>query len=56
MMNGRATVAIEQNRTKPSRWGQLAKQGHQVVQFQDLATKKYLAVVVDGEVFEYGKR
>jgi uncharacterized protein (DUF2345 family) len=56
MMNGRAIVAIEQNRTKPSRWGQLAKNGRQIVQFQDLATKKYLAVVVDGEVFEYGKR
>src|SRR5690242_7413885 len=56
MMNGRTTIAIEQNRSKPSRWGLLAKKGHQVVQFQDLATKKYLAVVVDGEVFEYGKR
>jgi len=56
MMNGRPIVAIEQNRNKQSRWGQLAKKGHQVVQFQDLTTKKYLAVVVDGEVFEYGKR
>jgi hypothetical protein len=37
-------------------WGELAKNGHQVVQFQDLVTKKYLAVVVDGELFEYGKR
>ena len=55
MMNDRVIVAIEQNREKPSRWGQLAKKGHQVVQFQDLVTKKYLAVVVDGEVTEYGK-
>ena len=55
MMNGKAIVAIEQNRKKPSRWGELAKKGHQVVQFQDLVTKKYLAVVVDGEVTEYGK-
>ena len=55
MMNGRAIVAIEQNRNKPSHWGKLAQKGHQVVQFQDLATKKYLAVVVDGEVTEYGK-
>jgi hypothetical protein len=54
-MNGRRIVAIEQNRSKPSRWGQLARKGHQVVQFQDLVTRKYLAVVVDGEVFEYGK-
>jgi hypothetical protein len=56
MMNGRAIIAIEQNRNKPSRWAQLATKGHQVVQFQDLASKKYLAVVVDGEVFEFGKR
>jgi hypothetical protein len=54
-INGRDIQAIEQNRTKPSRWGQLARQGHQVVQFQDLATKKYVAVVVDGEVTEYGR-
>lgn len=40
LVNDRATIAIEQNRTKPSRWGQLAKKGHQVVQFQDLITKK----------------
>jgi hypothetical protein len=38
-MNGRTIVAIEQNRSKPSRWGQLAKKGHQVVPFQDLVTK-----------------
>jgi len=56
MMAERPIVAIEQNRNKPSRWGQLAKRGRQVVQFQDLATKKYLAVVVDGEVFEYGRK
>src|SRR5262245_7711056 len=56
MMKGRAIVAIEQNRSKPNRWARLANKGHQVVQFQDLATKKYLAVVVDGEVFEFGKR
>lgn len=55
LMSGRTIVAIKQNHRKPSRWGELAKKGHQVVQFQDLVTKKYLAVVVDGEVFEYGK-
>ena len=54
--NERAIIAIEQNRNKPSRWGKLAKKGHQVVQFQDVVTKKYLAVVVDGEVTEYGRR
>jgi hypothetical protein len=54
-IQGREIQAIEQNRTKPSRWGQLARKGHQVVQFQDVVTKKYLAVVVDGEVTEYGR-
>jgi hypothetical protein len=54
-VNGREIVAIEQNRQKPSHWGKLARQGHQVVQFQDVVTKKYLAVVVDGEVKEYGR-
>ncbi|MBS1849504.1 MAG: hypothetical protein JST79_01215 [Acidobacteria bacterium] len=53
--NGREYQAIEQNRNKPSHWGKLARQGHQVVQFQDVVTRKYLAVVVDGEVTEYGR-
>ena len=54
-INGRDIQAIEQNRKKPSHWGQLARKGHQVVQFQDVMTKKYVAVVVDGEVTEYGR-
>ena len=54
-INGRDLQAIEQNRTKPSRWGELARKGHQVVQFQDVLTRKYVAVVVDGEVTEYGR-
>ena len=54
-INGREIQAIEQNRMKPSHWGQLARKGHQVVQFQDVGTKKYVAVVVDGEVTEYGR-
>jgi hypothetical protein len=48
-------TAIEQNPEKPSRWGKLAREGHRVVQFRDLATQKYVAVVVDGEVREYGR-
>jgi hypothetical protein len=52
--NGREIKAIEQNHDKPSHWGKLARKGHQVVQFQDLVTKKYLAVSVDGEITEYG--
>ena len=54
-INGRDVQAIEQNRQKPSRWGELARKGHQVVQFQDVLTRKYLAVVVDGEVTIYGR-
>ena len=54
-MNGRAFEAIEQNREKPSRWGKLAREKHQVVQFRDVETHKYVAVAVDGEVREYGK-
>jgi hypothetical protein len=54
-INGREIQAIEQNRTKPSRWGELARKGHQVVQFQDVVTRKYLAVAVDGEVTAYGR-
>jgi hypothetical protein len=55
-MNGRDFEAIEQNRKKPSRWGQLAREKHQVVQFRDVETKKYVAVSVDGEIMEYGQR
>lgn len=54
-MEGREYQAIEQNPEKPSRWGQLARTGHRVVQFRDLATGKYVAVAVDGEVKEYGR-
>lgn len=53
-VDGREYQAIEQNPEKPSRWGQMARQGHEVVQFRDLATGKYIAVAVDGEVKEYG--
>lgn len=53
---GREYQAIEQNPEKPSRWGQLARQGKRVVQFRDLQTHKYVAVAVDQEVHEYGSR
>ena len=49
----RTYQAIEQNPDKPSRWGQLAKQGHRVIQFRDVDSGKYVAVSVDGEVREY---
>jgi hypothetical protein len=54
-MNGRDLQAIEQNPEKPSRWGKLARDGHQVVQFRDVLTNRYLAVAVDGEVKDYEK-
>lgn len=52
-MDGRQFQAIEQNATKPSRWGQLAREGHQVVQFKDVQTNRFVAVSVDGEITEY---
>jgi len=50
----RVFEAIEQNPEKPSRWGKLAREKHQVVQFRDVQAHKYVAVSVDGEVREYG--
>jgi hypothetical protein len=54
-LDGRKYDAIEQNKEKPSRWGQLARKGHRVVQFRDVATNKYIAVAIDGDVKVYGK-
>jgi hypothetical protein len=55
-MNGREYSAIEQNPEKPSRWGQLARAGHQVVQFKDNESNRFVAVTVDGNVRLYGGR
>ena len=55
VLDGKEYQAIEQNSEKPSRWGKLAREGHRVVQFRDLGTQKYVAVAVDGKVWEYGK-
>ena len=54
-LDGRKYDAIEQNKEKPSRWGQLARKGHRVVQFRDVATNKCIAVAIDGDVKVYGK-
>ena len=51
---GHSFQAIEQNPEKPSRWGQLARSGHQVVQFKDVDRNQFVAVVVDGKVTFYG--
>ena len=53
--DGAEYQAIEQNPEKPSRWGQLAREGHWVVQFRDVETGKYVAACVDGKVFEYSR-
>ncbi len=47
-------TAIEQNPEKPSRWGGLARGGHQVVQFKDDSSNRFVAVAIDGKVKEYG--
>ena len=52
-MERRQYAAIVQNPEKPSRWGQLARSGHQVVQFKDVQTNQFVAVAVDGEAKEY---
>ena len=53
-VEGRQFAAIEQNPEKPSRWGELARSGHQVVQFKDVQSNRFVAVAVDGEAKEYG--
>jgi hypothetical protein len=53
-MDGREYQAIEQNAEKPSRWGQLARERHQVVQFKDTAINRFVAVAVDGKITVYG--
>lgn len=52
-VEGHKYQAIEQNPEKPSRWGQFARSGHQVVQFKDAERNKFVAVVVDDEVTFY---
>ena len=53
-VEGHRYRAIEQNPEKPSRWGQLARNGRQVVQFTDAESNRFVAVAVDGEVTFYG--
>jgi len=53
-VGGREYQAIEQNPEKPSRWGQLARSGRQVVQFKEAESNRFVAVVVDGKVTFYG--
>ncbi len=55
-VGGREYQAIEQNPEKPSRWGKMAREGKRVVQLRDVESRKYVAVVFEGKVFEYGAR
>lgn len=53
-IDGHEYTAIEQNPEKPSQWGPLARIGHQVVQFKETETDRFVAVAVDGKVKVYG--
>src|ERR1700736_4058277 len=53
---GEEYQAIEQNAEKPSRWGQLARQGHRVGQVRALQRQKDGAAAGEGEVHAYGKK
>lgn len=46
-------TAIEQNPNKASTWGQLARQGHKVVQIKAQPSNVFVAAVVDGKVTIY---
>ena len=48
-MDGREYQAVEQNPEKPSRWGELAREGHQVVQFKDGESNRFVAAVDVGK-------
>src|SRR5437660_10992983 len=49
---GHELRGLEQNPETGSRWAQLARRGKKVMQF--LRQRRYVAVVVDGEVQLYG--
>ena len=49
-------VGIEQNPNTASRWAQLARAGHKVMQFRDARTGAYVANVVDGEATFYHRQ
>jgi hypothetical protein len=49
-------AASERNHDKPGSCGELVRSGHEVVQFKDVETNRFVAVAVDGEAQEYGGR
>lgn len=54
-VEGQRFIGIEQNPATGSRWAELARAGHRVMQFKDLETNRYVANVVDGRVTFYGR-
>lgn len=52
--SGQTIRGLEQNPKTASRWAQLARSGHQVMQF--LSEGRYVANVVDGKVTLYGAK
>ena len=54
VFEGQPLRGLEQNPKTESRWAQLAKAGHKVMQF--LSAGRYIGNVVDGKVTIYGGR
>ena len=52
--DGQALRGLEQNPKTESRWAQLARKGHKVMQF--LEAGRYVGVVVDGKATLYGRK
>ncbi len=54
VFEGQPLRGLEQNPETPSRWAQLARSGHKVMQF--LSGGRYVGNVVDGKVTLYGSK
>jgi hypothetical protein len=52
VFTGESLRGLEQNPKMGSRWAQMARAGHKVMQF--LSAGRYIGVVVDGKVTLYG--
>jgi hypothetical protein len=53
VFEGQPLRGLEQNPKTESRWAQMARAGHKVMQF--LSAGRYVGNVVDGKVTRYGK-
>jgi hypothetical protein len=51
---GKQLRGLEQNPNTQSRWARLARSGKRVMQFLDEG--RYIAVVADGKLIQYGSR